>query len=168
MIIEYVGFDWSEARKWRWRYCISFLAKQFSWMNTLCMYYWIFCCHCHDTIKIENERFVLNLYQMDIERIRYSLSRYHRVRLMKIEKHLEYILSEIDVTDKLSNHEKIFATKLNQLNNNFFEDNVANRLSSTDTKEYYLNATNRLKQAQISTKVSYAWHYISKILMYLT
>lgn len=79
---------------------------------------------------------------------------------MKIEKHLEYILSEIDVTDKLSNHEKIFATKLNQLNNNYFEDNVANRLSSTDTKEYYLNATNRLKQAQISTKVSYDWYYI--------
>lgn len=91
---------------------------------------------------------------MDIERIRYSLSRYHRIRLLKIEKHLEYILSEIDITDRLSYHEKLYATKLNQLNNNYFDDNVTNRLTSTDTKEYYMNTTNRLKQAQISTKVN--------------
>jgi hypothetical protein len=73
---------------------------------------------------------------------------------MKIEKHLEYIIADIDITDKLSYHEKIYATKLNQLNNNYYDDNVVNRFLTTDTKEYYLNSTNRLKQAQISTKVN--------------
>jgi len=91
---------------------------------------------------------------MDIERIRYSLSRYLRTRLMKIEKHLECIISNIDVTDKLSYQEKLYATKLNQLNNNYYDDNVVNRFLTTDTKEYYLNSTNRLKEAQISTKVN--------------
>jgi phosphoribosyl-AMP cyclohydrolase len=73
---------------------------------------------------------------------------------MKIEKHLEYIISNIDITDKLSYQEKLYATKLNQLNNNYYDDNVVNRFLTTDTKEYYLNSTNRLKQAQISTKVN--------------
>jgi len=91
---------------------------------------------------------------MDIERIRYSLSRYHRIRLIKIEKHLEYILSNIEIIDKLSYHEKQYATKLNHLNNNYYDDNITNRFLTADTKEYYSNSTNKLKQSQINFKVN--------------
>jgi hypothetical protein len=91
---------------------------------------------------------------MDIERVRYSLARYLRTRILKIERNLEYILSSIDVMDRLSMNEKIFATKLNNLNNSYFEDNVSNRFQQSDAKEYYESSENRLRNAQPSDRVS--------------
>jgi hypothetical protein len=90
---------------------------------------------------------------MDIERVRYSLARYLRTRILKIERNLEYILSSIDVMDRLSMNEKIFATKLNNLNNSYFEDNVSNRFQQSDAKEYYESSDNRLRNAQPSDRV---------------
>lgn len=101
----------------------------------------------------EQEHFVLSLYQMDIERVRYSLARYLRSRVLKIEKNLEYILSNIDVMDRLSMNEKVFATKLNNINNTYFEETVSNRFQHADAKEYYDVSDNRLKHAQPSEKV---------------
>jgi hypothetical protein len=102
----------------------------------------------------EQEHFVVSLYQMDIERVRYSLARYLRTRILKIERNLEYILSNIDVMDRLSMNEKVFATKLNNINNTYFEENVSNRFQHQDAKEYYDVSDNRLRNAQPSEKVS--------------
>jgi hypothetical protein len=102
----------------------------------------------------EQEHFVVSLYQMDIERVRYSLARYLRTRILKIERNLEYILSNIDVMDRLSMSEKVFATKLNNINNTYFEENVSNRFQHQDAKEYYDVSDNRLRNAQPSEKVS--------------
>lgn len=101
----------------------------------------------------EEEYFVVTLYQMDIERVRYSLARYLRTRLLKIERSLEYILSNIDVMDRLSMQEKEFATKLNNLNTSYFEDNVTNRLQQSDAKDYYESSDNRLQHAKPAEKV---------------
>jgi hypothetical protein len=97
---------------------------------------------------------VVSLYQMDIERVRYSIARYLRTRILKIERNLEYILSNIDVMDRLSMNEKVFATKLNNINNTYFEENVSNRFQHQDAKEYYDVSDNRLRNAQPSEKVS--------------
>jgi hypothetical protein len=104
----------------------------------------------------EQEHFVVSVYQMDIERVRYSLARYLRTRILKIERNLEYILSNIDVMDRLSMNEKVFATKLNNINNTYFEENVSNRFQHQDAKEYYDVSDNRLRNAQPSEKVNTA------------
>lgn len=49
-----------------------------------------------------NSIFTVNLYQMDMERVRYSLSRYLRTRILKIEDQLEAIISNLDLMDRLS------------------------------------------------------------------
>mmetsp|Transcript_16643 Transcript_16643/g.28168 ORF Transcript_16643/g.28168 Transcript_16643/m.28168 type:complete len:226 (-) Transcript_16643:529-1206(-) len=97
---------------------------------------------------IEQEYFIISLYQMDIERVRYSLARYLRTRLLKIERNLEYILSNIDIMDRLSTEEKTFASKLNNQNNGYFEDNVTNRLVQEKARTIYDTAENRLRNAQ--------------------
>eukprot|EP01032_Pedospumella_encystans_P023406 gene23406-26497_t len=89
---------------------------------------------------------------MDIERVRYSLARYFRTRLLKIERSLEYILSNIDIMDRLSMQEKEFATKLNNLNNSYFEDNVSNRFQHNDARDYYDTSENRLLNAKPAEK----------------
>jgi len=102
---------------------------------------------------VEEEYFVVTLYQMDIERVRYSLARYLRTRLLKIERSLEYILSNIDIMDRLSMQEKEFATKLNNLNTSYFEDNVTNRFQLSDAKDHYGDSDNRLQHAKPAEKV---------------
>lgn len=102
---------------------------------------------------VEHEYFVVSLYQMDIERVRYSLARYFRTRLLKIERNLEYILSNIDVMDRLSMSEKEFATKIQRLNDRHFEENVSNRFEHVDAREYYESTENRLRNAQPPEKV---------------
>jgi hypothetical protein len=97
---------------------------------------------------VEQEYFTATLYEMDIERVRYSMARYLRTRILKIEKGLEYILSNIDIIDRLSTEEREFATKLNSLNNSFFEDNVSNRLQDEQSRDVFEMSEDRLKHAQ--------------------
>jgi hypothetical protein len=100
----------------------------------------------------ETEYFIISLYQMDIERVRYSLTRYLRCRLLKIERSLEHIVSDINAIELLSQEEKAFATRLNSLNNGYFEDTVSARLLHSESKEYYGVQENRLKHALPDTR----------------
>ena len=83
------------------------------------------------------EHFTVTIYQMEIERIRYSLSRYMRSRLIKIQKNLEHILSHTEILQRLSNEEQDFALRLNQLNNSFFAENVSSRFEDSGLRKYY-------------------------------
>lgn len=78
---------------------------------------------------------------------RYSLARYLRCRLRKIEESLEAILENIDLLDRLSPQEKRYATKLNTLKNNHFEDVVYAQLDET-LKEFLRDAKDRRLHAQ--------------------
>jgi len=51
--------------------------------------------------------------------------------LRKIEDSLEAILEDIELLDRLSPQEKLFATKLNTLKNNHFEDVIYAQLDET-------------------------------------
>ena len=93
------------------------------------------------------------MYQMEIERVRYSLARYLRTRLLKIEKGLDFITGDIELMDRyaamiqdakfisnyylftlfrLSFEEKTFASNLKDLVNSLFENSFASRLAMVD------------------------------------
>ena len=93
--------------------------------------------------------FTITLYQMDIERVRYSLARYLRTRLLKIEKCLDSILTSITLRDRLSAREKTFADTLSSMNTSYFEDQLKKRLVDEAQKFYttedlVLHATHNL------------------------
>lgn len=64
---------------------------------------------------------------MDIDRVRYSLARYLRARILKIEQTVDYIMSKMDILDRLSSQEKTFVTRLYNLNNSYMEEAYFNR-----------------------------------------
>ena len=103
-----------------------------------------------DEEEREKRHFTATLYHMELERVRYSLSRYLRTRLLKIEDSLEYLLTNQDMLDRLSYAEKAFATKLYELNNNHFEDQLVARLREMpgDVHEMVLMSSDRAKHAQ--------------------
>lgn len=55
-----------------------------------------------------DERFNINIYKMEVERVKFIMKSYLRARLAKIERHIVYII-EKDRSELLSESEKIFA-----------------------------------------------------------
>ena len=55
-----------------------------------------------------DDRFNLNIYRMELERVKFVMKSYLRTRLAKIERNLVYII-EKDRSELLSEAEKIFA-----------------------------------------------------------
>lgn len=98
------------------------------------------------------EHFTVNIYQMDIERVRYSLNRYLRTRMIKIEKELEFIQQNHNIYERLSDDEKVFLNKLEAQNNSFFNDTVSARLHEA-ARTYYDKADDRIQNAQPNIQV---------------
>eukprot|EP00981_Chlorochromonas_danica_P012321 scaffold4837_cov163-Ochromonas_danica.AAC.2 len=94
----------------------------------------------------EEEAFTIVLYQSDIERVRFSLMKYLRTRIVKIENQLEHILGDLQLLERLSSTERIFATKLNNLTNQFMEDTIISRLPQ-NCADYFLENNDRYKHA---------------------
>jgi hypothetical protein len=67
--------------------------------------------------------------------------------LFKIEENLESILTDLTILDRLSNPEKVFATKLNTLNSNYYEDAVLSNLHQ-ELRDYIESSDDLLKNAQ--------------------
>ena len=64
------------------------------------------------------------LYEMDMERVKFSLARYLRARLAKIEKHMFFIAQDERQLARLSEQERRYLTKLVQLHNNYFDETI--------------------------------------------
>ena len=58
-----------------------------------------------------DDRFNVNVNKMELERVKFVIKSYFRVRLAKIERHLVYLI-EKDRSELLSESEKIFAFNL--------------------------------------------------------
>lgn len=101
----------------------------------------------------EEEYFTAMLYQADIDRVRFSLMKYLRTRILKIEKQLDHILGDLELLDRLSKHEKIYVTKMKNLTNQFVEDTIIARLSASSA-EYFQQNDDFYKQAQPMFQVS--------------
>jgi hypothetical protein len=65
-----------------------------------------------------------DIYMMDMERVKYSLARYLRARILKIEKMSHYILNSEEHQDRLSDNEKEFLYEINRINNTYIEDQI--------------------------------------------
>lgn len=83
----------------------------------------------------EQNHFTKTLYEMEIERVRYALARYLRARILKIEDALEFIIANPDMLNRLSDAENRFATRLQRLNNNHFEDQLSSKLPESCQNE---------------------------------
>ncbi len=77
-----------------------------------------------------------HFYDMDVERIKYAIARYLRIRLQKIEQSLEYIINDLQVYDRLSEHEKRFATRLQTINDEHLEESFLRKLVSEETQTF--------------------------------
>lgn len=100
----------------------------------------------------ENNFYTLTLYQMEMERVKYSIARYLRTRLVKIEKNLNYIVETPDALEKLSPQEQQFATELNNRINRHFEA-ILSRIDSEQAREHAMENGDRLKNDTPNTKV---------------
>jgi hypothetical protein len=87
----------------------------------------------------EREYFTITLYEMDIDRVRYSLAKYFRTRLAKIEDQLEFILSSPEHINRLSPAERIFAQKLNNTNKTYIADTIISRLPEANAEYFRIN-----------------------------
>jgi len=81
-----------------------------------------------DKNKSAAEVFTASFYSMDIERVKYSLKRYLRARILKIESQLQAIISSEEMKDRLSMQELDFLGKLNKLTNDHFEESLLSKL----------------------------------------
>jgi hypothetical protein len=93
------------------------------------------------------------VYLMDIERVRYSLARYLRIRLKKIENQCDYIMSTPEALDFLSRSEKEFASKLMELNSSYLGDTFYDRLRD-NYKQIAVRGDELYKHASPELKVS--------------
>lgn len=92
--------------------------------------------------------FTLSFYEVDYERTTYSLTRYLRARLLKIEKHLDYILQQS--MDLLSEGEKDFASNLSNLNADYRQDQMVDKIVQ-EVSNYNKNKQNEEEHVRLDS-----------------
>lgn len=103
---------------------------------------------------LESEYFTITIYQMDLDRVRYSLNKYLRVRLQKIEDQMDVIIATPEYMDRLSLAERLFVTKLNSLHNDIFDDTILRRLTDPNAQQIVQTGDDRYKHALPNMEVS--------------
>jgi hypothetical protein len=98
------------------------------------------------------------MYQMDIERNRFLLCNFAKIRIFKIQRQKEYILSHPEVVDRLSDHEKHFLTKLQMLDDQHVTELITNRFSSDEHKEYFQSTVAKLNFSNPKFDVSFVFN----------
>ena len=81
---------------------------------------------------------ILDMYTMEMERVKYSLGRYLRTRILKIENSVHYLISSIEHQDRLSEKEKDFLYRISNMNNNYFEDQITRHVAAKPEHKKYL------------------------------
>lgn len=76
------------------------------------------------------EHFTIQMYQMDIERNRFLICNFAKIRIMKIQKQKEYIIGDPELIDRLSDAEKVFLTSLNTIDERHMTETFVNRLNN--------------------------------------
>jgi hypothetical protein len=90
------------------------------------------------------------LYLMDIERVRFSLNRYLRTRLKKIEEQLDFVVSTASALDCLGHREREFAFELHALNERYMDDSFLDKLANRQAAE---GGEERVRHAQPQIEV---------------
>lgn len=99
------------------------------------------------------------LYLMDIERVRFSLSRYLRTRLKKIETQVAHIIGNAEALDRLWARERDFAFELHALNERYVGESLLERLSVRQTAEVESDiGRHAMPQLQVGPE-RFCWHF---------
>jgi DNA replication complex GINS protein SLD5 C-terminus len=69
-------------------------------------------------------------------------------RILKIESMVDYIITNVEVMDRLSFNERTFAAKLNDLNNSHFEDTVYSKVPEDFRDLILSNDSDRVNHAR--------------------
>ncbi|KAK8812441.1 hypothetical protein WA158_007675 [Blastocystis sp. Blastoise] len=75
-----------------------------------------------------DESFESNLYQMDLDRCKYLVVNYLRIRLHKIETYAFYYIQESSMKNRMSNEEYEYLTKYVDIKGDYLHYNVVNSL----------------------------------------
>ena len=78
----------------------------------------------------QDTRFYLNIYRMEIERVKYLLKSYLRSRIIKIENQLIYLI-EKDQAHLLSQSEMEYAWNLSEAKKEVYQKDFFNKISKT-------------------------------------
>ena len=85
---------------------------------------------------------ILDIYTMEMERVKYSLARYLRTRILKIENSVHYLSSNFEHRDRLSSEEGDFLDRVSKMNNNYFEDQITRHVTAKPEHKKYLKPMN--------------------------
>ena len=95
------------------------------------------------------------MYQMEIERVRFLVCNYAKIRIMKIQRQKEYLLSHPDSLERLSDAERQFLSKLQNLDHQYTQETVTKRLLPEEHEEIFDKNASQWKFAAPKFDVSH-------------
>lgn len=113
------------------------------------------------------------MYQMEIERVRFLICNYLKIRLKKIETLKEYLLSHHDMMLRLSTNERYFLSKLQNVDQQYIEETITKRLIPEEHHDIFLNNIANLTfsspkfDVSLSPSISFSFSFRSLILYLL-
>ena len=95
------------------------------------------------TADSPDEVMTVMIYQMDIERVRFSLAKYLRCRILKIEQQMHSIMHDSILKQRLSHGERRFLDQLNSVHETYTHETFIAKLKEDEAKkavqpDYYL------------------------------
>ena len=108
-----------------------------------------------DAMPVDNPAaaFGITFYRMEADRIKYSVGRYLRARLLKIEQQAEYIVENDPVKDRLSIQEKVFVDKLATMNAQHFKTCIHDGVSNPTLKKHVAKRADIISNAAPNLEV---------------
>ncbi|KAF2070561.1 hypothetical protein CYY_008124 [Polysphondylium violaceum] len=104
------------------------------------------CAENNDNIE---HQFMANIYEMEIERLKYMVKMYLRARLQKIEKYYSFILQNDQIISRLSDNEKEYCQKFSEMTEDHLKQSFLNGLP----KSFKNNDKENVNQPNTSTFV---------------
>lgn len=104
-------------------------------------------------VNISDESMFVHEYQLECERVQYLITKYFRLRLLKIQTQADSIVSSTTYMSYLSFQEKQFLDSFYDLNREFLQDSIYSKIESQSCKEKFMNSKDLLKHAQPDMKV---------------
>ena len=92
--------------------------------------------------------FTVIIYEMDIERVRFSLARYLRARLVKIERQMFAISQDERLLTRLSDQERVFLNGLLDLHSSYFDETIYRNPLTEECQHLLKQGTHGIKGCQ--------------------
>jgi len=100
-------------------------------------------------MPVENlaDSFAITFYRMETDRVKYSVSRYLRARLLKIEQQADYIEQNDVIKDRLSVKERVFVEQLAGLNSSHFKNAIHDGVTAAGVRNQFAKRADIIEHA---------------------